>query len=279
MYRAQILWISSDHLKSEYISDLKIQITSQTKWTCIYIQFGISDLLQKSSDHKNDEFDNINDNNILTCGILVKSIRENMPSWSTYIYTSRDIDNIYNLIGKSHKTHIKKAITKWLIFEIWKIEDKDKFYEIWKQTACDKWFAITSQAKFDKLISYIYTKNCGKIFLSKLNGEIIWWAVCIFVELDGKKVAIYLYGMTNRHAGNIGTNQFLHRNIIKRCHQNDYDIYDFLGISWLNDDDTHHLAGVTKFKLWFGGEAKYIYWSYDLVVNKYIYWLYKKLGK
>ena len=73
--------------------------------------------------------------------------------------------------------------------------------------------------------------------------------MCLFVELNGENVIIYLYGMTDRNAGNIGTNQFLHRNIINRCHQNRYDIYDFLGISGIDDDDIHHLAGVTKFKL------------------------------
>lgn len=287
IYWAQILWISSSNLKSDYISDITNQITSQTKWICIYIQFGLSDSLETEEDTKNiidnnsnyDSNNNIENKNILTSGSLVKSLRENMPSWSTYIHTSQDIDNIYNLINKSHKTHIKKAISRWLEFEVWKLEDKNKFYEIWKQTACDKWFGIPSQAKFDNLISYIYTENCGNIFLCKLNWKIIWWAICLFVELDGENVIIYLYGMTDRHAGNIGTNQFLHRNIIKRCHQNRYDIYDFLGISGIHDGDTHHLAGVTKFKLWYGGEAKYIYWSYDLVINKYIYRLYQKIAK
>lgn len=269
--RCQILWISSENLKSENISDIKKQINIQLpkKSILIYIQFGISD--------------NIDQNNNLTSADIVqnlsKSLRENMPAASTYIYTDKQIDELYASVGKSHKAHIKKALSRWVTFEVWNLEDKEKFYEIWAKTAGTKWFGIFSKKKFDDLVKYIYDNQNGKIFLAKLDWQIIWWAVCLFVELDGAKVCIYLYGMTDREAGNIGTNQFLHREIIKRCHENNYNIYDFLWISGIDDDETHHLAGVTKFKLWFGGKADYIIWSYDLVTNKYIYRLYQKIAK
>lgn len=263
IYRAQILWINSSKIQSDNISNIKNQITSQTKWICIYIQFGISS--------KPSENNLPND--------LQKSLRENMPSGSTYIYTQNSIDDIYTQVSKSHKAHIKKAISRWLTFDIWDQEDSLTFYQIRKDTAWTKWFGVPSQKKFDDLIKYIYENNCGKIFLTKLDGQIIGWAVCLFMDLDGYRTCIYLYGMTDRNAGNIGTNQFLHREIIKRCNANLYDIYDFLWISGINDDETHHLSWVTKFKLWFGWQADYIIWGMDLITNKYIYPIYKLTTK
>lgn len=264
IYRAQILGISWERLKSENISSIKSQIKLQVRWICIYIQFWISDKISDSLD--NSRFPN-------------KSIRENMPSASTYIYTQTNINALYEKISKSHKTHIKKAISRSMTFDIWDVSDSQTFYDIWKQTAWTKGFGIFSQKKFEALTKYIYDHDCGKIFLAKLDWQIIWWAVCLFLDIDSQKVCIYLYGMTDRSAGNIGTNQFLHREIIKRCHDNYYDIYDFLGISGKDDGENHHLAWVTKFKLWFGWETQYIIWSKDLVNNKLLYYIYNLISR
>lgn len=203
-----------------------------------------------------------------------KSFRENMPEATVYFDLNDWIDNIYKWFSKSSRNHINKWIKKWLYFIEANWEEYEKFYELWKETSCFKWFSIIDKDTFNNLIKYISVNNSWKLFLAKLEDEIVSWSLCLF-EKDS---IFYLYWATNRKFWNVWWHHFLKYEILKRWISNMYRYVDLLWVSptWQLD---HHLIWVTRFKesLWWY-KIDY-YWNYDIVLNPYLYKLFRFVRK
>ncbi len=76
-------------------------------------------------------------------------------------------------------------------------------------------------------------------------GDIVSGSIYLFDK--EAKATIYLYGATDRKAGNIGANNFLKREFIKRAKQKGYQIFDLMGGA-PTGYPKHELVTVSHFK-------------------------------
>jgi lipid II:glycine glycyltransferase (peptidoglycan interpeptide bridge formation enzyme) len=210
-----------------------------------------------------------NDHYMKTLG-LNSSFRENMPLATIIINLNKWTDELFQDIRKSWREKIKKAIKRWVEFQIAKKDDWEDFYNTWNQTANLKWFNIMSLKIFKKLQEYLIANNYWNLFLCKKNNEIVSWSLCLFIW----NTIVFLYWATNRKFGNIWWHQLLKYKIFERWHTNNYKTFDLLGgaPTWF---ENHHLVWVSKFKesLWW--EKIEFLWNYDLVFNPLIYNIFK----
>ena len=104
------------------------------------------------------------------------------------------------------------------------------------------------------------------------GGEIVSGSIYLFDKTA--KAIIYLYGATDRKAGNIGANNFLKREVIKRAKKEWYEIFDLLGGA-PTGYPKHELVTVSHFKESMWGVKYELTGSYDIVGNKILYKMYK----
>lgn len=146
---------------------------------------------------------------------LEVGFKENLPNSTIMIDLQKNEDDLRKDVTSNCRQAIKKATRHHLSFCEATPEERDNFYEIWRGTAAKKAFFVLPKATFNDLKNSLLTNSTGKLMLVKApNGTIVSGSIYLFDKEE--KAVIYLYGATDRKAGNIGGNNFLKREMLKR---------------------------------------------------------------
>lgn len=121
------------------------------------------------------------------------------------------------------------------------------------------------------------------------------FAYLVFAEYEGRVIGAhlmtkyestvtYLHGGFDKEYASVMAPYLLQWEEIQRVRNEGYAVYDFWGISPVTADESHPLAGVTRFKKGFGGEVVSFGGAYEKIyTQKYklyslIYSIYKKMA-
>lgn len=183
-------------------------------------------------------------------------------------------DELWGDITSNCKQAIKKAQRHHLEFVEATPKEWDAFYDIRRGTASKKSFFILTKPMYDALRKYVIDNKAGALMLVKdPSGHIVSGSIYLFDKKE--KALVYLYGATDRKAGNIGANNFLKWEVIKRSKAQGYEIFDLLGGA-PTGYPKHELVSVSHFKESMGGVKYELTGSYDIVGNPFMYKLYKR---
>lgn len=115
-----------------------------------------------------------------------------------------------------------------------------------------------------------------RLYLAEFEGKIIAGIVVTFY----KDLAIYYFGASSSEYRNVMAPYLLQWEAMEEAKRRGVRWYDFLGTAPLVGSDAgfeydvkHSWAGVTGFKLKFGGEKVDFYPGMELVLNRFFYWL------
>ena len=119
----------------------------------------------------------------------------------------------------------------------------------------------------------------AKLYLAKFEGEYI---AGILVTFFGD-LAIYYFGASSNRHRNVMSPYLLQWKAMQEAKKRGIRWYDFLGTAPLRDDGNgdftydakHAWAGVTEFKLKFGGQKVDFYPGEEMVFGKVMYWVVK----
>ncbi|MDO9509697.1 MAG: peptidoglycan bridge formation glycyltransferase FemA/FemB family protein [Candidatus Magasanikbacteria bacterium] len=119
--------------------------------------------------------------------------------------------------------------------------------------------------------------NSPNVYQITIYSEKTPVAVGIFFGF--KQTFTYLYGASDYEYRNLMAPYLVQNEGIKLGKSLGYKNYDFFGIAQLNKEETgewvydekHQYAGVTRFKLGFGGEYTAFLGTYEIVINKVLY--------
>ena len=111
---------------------------------------------------------------------LKLSFRENMPQSNILYFIDKTDEELLADMNSWAKEKVKNWFNKKVDFEIAKPEQYEEFYERRRGVAGKKWFSpITKQQLFD-LMQFLDENDCGKMFLSFHEGEMIAGNICLF---------------------------------------------------------------------------------------------------
>lgn len=162
-------------------------------------------------------------------------------------------------LRKSEKVEVLEAVEK----------DFPHFYRLLKETAARDGFHVHQEGfyrAFLKLKSSIFYK-------ATLNGKIVGGALMIHFG----KTATYYFGASANEAREAKVGHAIQWHAIREAKKDGRDFYDFLGIA-PEGDTGHPLAGVTQFKLGFGGK-RVNYQKTQVFVYRRFWWLLYKIAK
>ncbi len=142
------------------------------------------------------------------------------------------------------------------------INSLDELYEILKETASRDDFGHHPKSVYKDMLETL-GDNAG-MYVVKHQNKIIAWALTTTYLDHG----IYYYGASNATARDLSAPYKLHYDIMRELKRKGIKKYDFLGIASANFPE---LAGVTQFKLRFGGDETDYVPIYDAPLNRLKY--------
>jgi len=191
---------------------------------------------------------------------------------------SKTEEEILKGMRKTTRYLIRQALKKKEIeiFKTERLEDLEEFHKIYHQTAKRHNFVPFS---FDYLKNEFLTFINDKqilIFLGKYRGEIICGGLFIFWQ----KIGFYHHGASSQKYPKIPASYLMIWEAIREAKRRDCEKFNFWGITPISKETDvqkpnfwkHPWAGLTLFKMGFGGEKKEYVKTQDFPLSKK-YWL------
>lgn len=113
----------------------------------------------------------------------------------------------------------------------------------------------------------IMRAGLAELALAELHGEVL--AAHILISFGD--IVTYVHGASSSKQREVMAPHLLQWETIKRAKERGYKKYDFFGVAPEGADENHPWAGVTRFKLGFGGQRVDYIGAYDLVLNEGLY--------
>lgn len=168
--------------------------------------------------------------------------------------------------------NIRLAEKKGLVIDARK--NWDIFWKLMRSTGKRDKFSLHESGHYQAVL-----KNAAVTQLTALyEGEPVASAILI----GSGKTLTYLYGASDYRYRHLMAPYLLQWEAIKLAKAKGYQSYDFFGVA-PNIGDTknyifdhhHQYAGVTRFKLGFGGRYEEVPGTFDLIIDRKRYWVYK----
>lgn len=142
------------------------------------------------------------------------------------------------------------------------------FLNLQKETATRQHFYLHPDRYYQTLWELMQPEGIAHLLVAKVNQEICAaWMVFAYA-----KVLYYLYGGSSDQYQNLMPNNLLVWEAMRLGKRLGCELFDLGGI---NTDPHHPWAGLTRFKLGYGGQVVKFPPSYDLVLNPLTYRLFK----
>ena len=214
--------------------------------------------------------------NLLNKKINIKISTQNyQPTYTLEINLVQDETEILADMKRKGRYNIKLAQKKGVkIITIpngnFSKQDLEDFWDLNQETFSRDKFAGHEKKYYENFLSVL--KNHAILFFAEYEGKKIATAIS---TLCGKKF-IYYFGASTSDPKfrNLMAPYLLQWEMIKFAKKNNCTSYDFLGIAPENEKN-HPYAGITEFKLKFGGNKKNYAQGREIVLNNFWYFLYR----
>lgn len=152
-------------------------------------------------------------------------------------------------------------------------KDIDAFYSLLQQTTDRDEFSGHNKKFYEDMISVLGHQK-AKLYLAEHGDKTVAGIIATFF----KDTAIYYFGASSNESRNVMAPYLLQWRAIQDAKAAGYKYYDFLGIA-PQEAKNHPWAGVTDFKLKFGGKRVNYYPAQEIVCQPFWYLVIKLLKK
>lgn len=166
--------------------------------------------------------------------------------------------------------NIRLAEKKGVKVEKMGSENIEVFYKLLKETTDRDGFSGHNINYYKAMLSALTKNKNAALYIATFNDKPISAIIATFFA----DTAIYYYGASSNEHRNLMAPYLLQWQVIKEAKSQGYKQYDFLGISPQNQPK-HAWAGVTEFKLKFGGERIDYAQPRETALRPFLYFLYK----
>lgn len=151
--------------------------------------------------------------------------------------------------------------------------DVEAFYRLFRQTTDRDKFSGHPQKYYENMLTVLGHEK-AKLYLAEYDGKI----VAGMIVTHFKDTATYYFGASGNEHRNVMAPYLLQWHAIREARKAGFKYYDFLGIAPENSPD-HPWAGVTDFKLKFGGQRVDYQPAREIVYQPFWYFIIKILKR
>ncbi len=179
----------------------------------------------------------------------------------------------YNIrVAERHGVVVREALMDDAHFQQ---HDLDLFWFMLNETAVRDKFHTHEKEYYNKMLEFLCAKNnVGalqlRLFFAEYGGQAI--AAAIVVEYGD--TVTYLHGASIASQRGVMAPHLLHWTIIRNAKRAGFHKYDFWGVA-STDDPEDPWAGITRFKVGFGGKRVRYLGAWELPASRFWYSLYR----
>ncbi|MFC1748046.1 lipid II:glycine glycyltransferase FemX [Pseudomonadota bacterium] len=145
----------------------------------------------------------------------------------------------------------------------------EEFYEILKETTQRDHFSGHPLTYYENMLSHLGPKR-AKLYVAEHEGKVLAGVIATYF----RDTVTYYFGASSSEKRNVMAPYLLHFQIMKDAKKDGYKFYDMFGIAPENQP-RHAWAGVTDFKLKFGGRRVNYTPAREIIYNPFWYVLMK----
>jgi peptidoglycan pentaglycine glycine transferase (the first glycine) len=195
-----------------------------------------------------------------------KAHASHQPECTLVLDLARSIEQI--LAGMKQKGRYNIKIAEKRGVKIHESKDVESYYKILEQTLARDKFSGHEKDFYKKMIEILGPQHHAKMYLAEYEKEIIAGMILTYY----KDTAIYYYGASSNKYREVMAPYLLQWTAIKDAKERGFKYYDFLGIA-PPEAKNHPWAGVTDFKLKFGGRTVEYVKAREFVFKPFWYWI------
>lgn len=201
---------------------------------------------------------------------------DRQPSVTTTLDLTKSYDELLNAMKSKTRYNIRLAEKKGVVCRIVGLDAFANFAELMTQTAERDAFSLHDLKRYKKMLELLTGEGC-QAFLAMAFYEDRPLAANLMIDAFG--VRTYLHGASSNLYRNVMAPYALHDFLINDAQKKGLKSYDFWGIAPVDAGDDHPWAGISRFKLGFGGEVIVMPGTFDLAKNVLAYGAYSLLKK
>lgn len=194
------------------------------------------------------------------------------PSTSSVLDLAMGWDALAEGMKAKTRYNIRLAEKKGVTIEISGMEAFDDFTRLLEQTAVRDGFSLHPLEYYGAMLRSL---NGGDVraflAIARFEGRPI--AANLMIDFNGQRT--YLHGASSNLHRNVMAPYLLHKYLIVDAIEQGMTSYDFWGVAPVGSSASHPWAGVTRFKLGFGGEIVSTPGTIDVPTNIFIYAMYR----
>ncbi|MDP3985337.1 MAG: peptidoglycan bridge formation glycyltransferase FemA/FemB family protein [bacterium] len=198
------------------------------------------------------------------------------PPATLLLDLTTDEKGLLDAMHEKTRYNIRLSARKGVVVQKGTSDDFEEFWKLMEETAKRDKFRLHPKSYYQKMLeilnpeSYkLQAKSCFvQLWLARFEGKLL--AAGLWMYANG--VVTYLHGASSSEQRSVMAPHALHWEVIRDAAQNGYAHYDFWGI---NLDPHSAWAGITRFKMGFGGRVVEFPGTFDLPVSTFWYSVYK----
>lgn len=197
-----------------------------------------------------------------------RPVKHRQPANTVLLDLSKPVEEIFANMHQKTRYSIRQAETKNVKIS-WE-KNAAVFHDLMKETAVRDHFNPHPQVYYEKMLACPLVEQIT-IFLE--NKPL---ASSIFIGFE--KTFTYLHSASSGEHREAMASYLIQWTAIQYAKHKGFTTYDFWGVA-PEGDENHSLAGVTRFKIRFGGERYQFGQAFEIPISKYKYWLFGLLKK
>ena len=207
---------------------------------------------------------------------LVRSHRDVQPSHTVVNDVSKPPEEILADLSQTARRYARKSDKAGVTYSLsYEPGDIKYFIELIRNTAARTGMRPMSDLYFEILAKTLFPTHYSGLLFAELDGKKI---AAIIFYLDGKTM-YYAHAANDSDYRKISPAYGLGQYALLFAHEHGCQKFDWYGVAPENASKNHRWAGLSRFKLAFGGERKDFLGTWELPVKKTRYRIYKFLLK
>lgn len=202
--------------------------------------------------------------------------KDRQPAVTTIVDLTQSEDELTAKMKTKTRYNIRLAQKKGVTASLVGLDRFDDFVRLMQQTAERDGFHLHEVERYRAMLETLTTSDC-KAYLAMAFYEDRPLAANIMIDAFGMRT--YLHGASSNLYRNVMAPYALHDFLIRDAKAQGLLAYDFWGIAPPEAGESHPWAGISRFKLGFGGKVVRMPGTIDVAKQVLVYGLYRFVKK
>ncbi len=206
----------------------------------------------------------------------MQKVKDRQPSCTTVLNLTEGKDELLAKMKSKTRYNIRLAQRKGVVCKFSGLEHLDDFLRLMDQTTQRDKFSAHPAIYYEVLLKTLEkSETKASLVVAEYEGRVV--AANILIDFQGCRT--YLYGATSNLHRNVMAQYALHWFAIEDAIEKGLETFDFFGIAPEGAPKSHPWAGVTRYKLGYGGPVLSMPGTFEIPTKYLMYSLYRTMKK